>query len=399
MANGGGVPDERTGKVIQLYATPETPSREQVRRRHPSQQAVARPGGARPGGDGASRRRTGADGRSGSDGAPERATKAGESRRPTAAEIASGAVTPISEDVALHGEIAEAGSRGGSILGGLRGAVAGSLTSTASFVRERLTGEYEIDDFGFDEHFADNIVLPTLRVLFDKWFHVEVTGAENLPLERGALLVANHAGTLPLDALMTTVAVHDHHPRNRHLRILAADLAFESPFVSEIARSTGATLACVPDAERLLESGELTAVWPEGYKGLGKPYRDRYKLQRFGRGGFVTTALRTGVPIIPVSIVGSEEIYPKIGDLKPLARLLGFPYFPVTPTFPLLGPLGVIPLPSRWHIHFGQPIETARFDDQAADDPMVVFDLTDQVREDIQQTLYRMLSRRDRVWF
>ena len=102
-----------------------------------------------------------------------------------------------------------------------------------------------------------------------------------------------------------------------------------------------------------------SAVWPEGFKGIGKPFADRYKLQRFGRGGFVSAALRTGKPIIPCSIVGAEETYPKIGDIPPLARLLNLPYFPVTPTFPLLGPLGAVPLPSKWLIEFGEPVATA----------------------------------------
>ena len=120
-------------------------------------------------------------------------------------------------------------------------------------------------------------------------------------------------------------------------------------------------MACNPDAERLLASGQLVAVFPEGFKGVGKPYSQRYKLQRFGRGGFVTAAVKTGMPIIPVSIVGAEEIYPLIGNIKPLARALGFPYFPVTPTFPLLGPLGAIPLPSKWIIEFGEPIPTDEY--------------------------------------
>ena len=166
------------------------------------------------------------------------------------------------------------------------------------------------------------------------------------------------------------------------------------PFLGPISRKAGNTLACNPDAERLLSSGEVVAVYPEGFKGVGKPYSQRYKLQRFGRGGFVTAALKTGVPIIPVSIVGAEEIYPLIGNIKPLARALGFPYFPVTPTFPLLGPLGAIPLPSKWLIEFGEPIPTDGYGDHAADDPMVVFNLTDRVRETIQQTLYRLLLRR-----
>jgi 1-acyl-sn-glycerol-3-phosphate acyltransferase len=131
---------------------------------------------------------------------------------------------------------------------------------------------------------------------------------------------------------------------------------------------------------------------------LGKPFKDRYKLQRFGRGGFVSAALRTKAPIIPCSIVGSEEIYPMITDVKLLARVLGLPYFPITPLFPLAGPVGLVPLPSKWHITFGEPIETADYDESAADDPMVTFDLTDQVRETIQQTLYQLLTKRRNIF-
>lgn len=283
-------------------------------------------------------------------------------------------------------------------LGGVRSAVADSLIATSGFIRERMTGDYSVDDFGFDPHFTESVWFPAVRQVYQKWFRVEVTGIENLPATGGALLVANHAGTLPVDALITSIAVRDNHPNERYLRPLAADMAFEMPVIGDVARRIGATVACHDDAEALLRQGELTAVWPEGFKGIGKLYKDRYKLQRFGRGGFVTTAIRTGAPIIPMSIVGSEEIYPMIADLKPLARALGLPYFPVTPLFPWLGPLGLVPLPSKWHIHFGRPIETADYDKASADDPMVVFDLTDHVREEIQQTLFRMLSRRGSVY-
>ena len=272
--------------------------------------------------------------------------------------------------------------------------VAGAL----AFLRRRITGDYEVDDYGFDPHFNEGVLLPALRPLFEKWFRVDVTGVENLPATGGALLVCNHAGTVPVDGLMLSVAVHDRHPQNRSLRMLAADLVFQTPVLGTVSRKAGHTLACHPDAEGLLRDGELVAVFPEGFKGVGKPFSDRYKLQRFGRGGFVTSALRTGAPIVPVSIVGSEEIYPKIADFKPLARLLGLPYFPITPLFPLLGPLGVIPLPSKWQIEFGEPIETSGYDAVAADDPMVTFDVTDQVREQIQQTLYRLLANRRNIF-
>ena len=264
--------------------------------------------------------------------------------------------------------------------------------AVAEFIRRRVTGDYSVDEFGFDPHFADAIVLPLLRTLFKSWFRVEVSGAENLPETGAALVVANHAGVLPLDGLMASVAVRDHHPARRALRLLAADLVFDAPLVGHAARKAGHTKACMQDAERLLSNGELTAVFPEGYKGLGKPFGQRYKLRRFGRGGFVSAALRTGAPIIPCSIVGSEEIYPKIGEIAPLARLLKLPYFPITPLFPFAGALGMIPLPSKWHIEFGAPIATSEFDD--AEDPAVIAELTEQVREDIQQTLCRLQIRR-----
>jgi 1-acyl-sn-glycerol-3-phosphate acyltransferase len=263
-----------------------------------------------------------------------------------------------------------------------------------AFLRRRLDGDYAVDEFGFDPDLTDNVLIPALRPLYRSWFRVETIGMHHVPDVGGALVVANHSGTLPLDSLMTAVALHDDHPAERHLRMLGADLVFRLPVLGALTRKQGATLACTPDAERLLSSGELVGVWPEGFKGIGKPFRDRYKLQRFGRGGFVSAALRTGVPIVPCSIVGAEEIYPKIGDIKPLARLFGAPYFPVTPTFPLLGPLGAVPLPSKWYIEFGEPIRTDTFDPADADDPMLVFNLTDQVRETIQHTLYRLLSQR-----
>ncbi|GED99658.1 putative acyltransferase [Gordonia spumicola] len=310
-------------------------------------------------------------------------------------------VTPIHDGIDLHDEpspITPVRNSPLFSLGGLRGAVADTLIATSGFIRERMTGDFAVDDFGFDPHFAESVWFPALRQVYQKWFRVEVTGVENLPASGGALLVANHAGAIPVDALITSLAVRDNHPNERYLRVLAADMAFETPVISDLARRIGATLACNADAEALLRRGELTAVWPEGFKGIGKLYKDRYKLQRFGRGGFVTTAIRTRAPIVPVSIVGSEEIYPMVADLKPFARALGLPYFPVTPLFPWLGPLGMVPLPSKWHIHFGKPIATDGYDEQAADDPLVVFDLTDHVREEIQQTLFRMLSRRGSVY-
>ncbi|WP_416873634.1 lysophospholipid acyltransferase family protein [Kitasatospora sp. SC0581] len=268
-----------------------------------------------------------------------------------------------------------------------------------AFLRRRVTGDYEVDEFGFDRELTEEVLLSLLRPLAEKYFRIDVQGAEHIPAEGGALIVANHSGTIPLDALMTQVAVHDHHPARRHLRMLAADLVFVLPGVNELARKAGHTLACNEDAQALLERGELVGVWPEGFKGIGKPFSERYKLQRFGRGGFVSSALRARVPIVPCSIVGAEETYPMIGNVKTLARLLGLPYVPITPTFPWLGPLGALPLPTKWTIRFGEPIATDTYPVEAADDPMLVFDLADEVRETIQHTLYELLVQRRSVFF
>ncbi|CAM5230387.1 lysophospholipid acyltransferase family protein [Streptomyces violaceorubidus] len=289
--------------------------------------------------------------------------------------------------------VVEGGEDGGD--GGLERRVAAGL----SFLRRRLTGDYEVDDFGYDAELTDQVLMSLLRPVYEKYFRVEVKGVENIPAEGGALIVANHSGTLPLDGLMMQVAVHDHHPADRHLRLLAADLVFVLPVVNELARKLGHTLACAEDAERLLAQGEVVGVMPEGFKGIGKPFGERYKLQRFGRGGFVSTALREGAPIVPCSIVGAEEIYPMIGNSKTLARLLGFPYFPLTPTFPWLGPLGAVPLPTKWTIQFGEPIPTDGYAPEAAEDPVLMFNLTDQVREQIQHTLYKLLVQRRSVFF
>jgi 1-acyl-sn-glycerol-3-phosphate acyltransferase len=266
-----------------------------------------------------------------------------------------------------------------------------------TFLRSRVEGDYPVDAFGFDVELTELVFLPLLRPLVRSWFRVELRGAENLPTTGPALLVSNHAGAFPLDGMVLHTVVFDEI--GRHPRMLGADLIFTTPFSADLARKTGTTLACPEDAERLLRAGELVSVFPEGFKGLGKRYADRYRLQRFGRGGFVSTAVRTSVPIIPVSIVGSEEIYPVLGRVPLLAKALGWPYFPLTPTFPWLGPLGAVPLPSKWVIEVGEAIATDELPPGSADDPMVVFDVTDQVRETIQQTLYALLMQRRGTFF
>ncbi len=250
----------------------------------------------------------------------------------------------------------------------------------------RIEGDFPEDEWGFDEGFAD-AVLPLLELMYDRWWRVEALGVPHVPAHGRALLVANHAGVLPWDAVMIAVAIMREHPLPRHVRFLVLRWAIDLPWLSTAVRKLGGAVASPYNAVRLLEQDELVAVFPEGPRAIGKDWSERYRLQRFGRGGFVEIALRAGAPIVPVAVVGSEEIYPKLADLRPLAKLLGAPYFPITPTFPALGPLGAVPLPSRWRIEFCEPIETASFGPEAADDRRLVLELAERVRETIQQRL------------
>ncbi|GII93611.1 lysophospholipid acyltransferase family protein [Sinosporangium siamense] len=266
------------------------------------------------------------------------------------------------------------------------------LSRLLSFLRRRVTGDYEVDEFGFDHELTDTVLLELVRPVYRHWFRVDTVGVGNVPDEGGALVVANHSGTLPIDALMMQVAMHDEV--GRRIRLLGADLVYQLPVLSHLARKTGHTLACPEDADRLLRKGEVVGVFPEGFKGVGKRFSERYRLQRFGRGGFVASAIRAGVPIVPCAIVGAEEIYPKLGEVPLLSRMLGVPYVPITPLFPWFGPLGLVPLPSKWMIEFGEPIRTDEYGPAAADDPMVVFNTTDHVRDVIQQILNELRLRR-----
>jgi 1-acyl-sn-glycerol-3-phosphate acyltransferase len=265
--------------------------------------------------------------------------------------------------------------------------------ATVGHVLRRLDGSNEDDEWGFDEDFAD-LVEPFFAFLYDRWWRVKAEGAQRVPAHGRALLVSNHAGILPWDATMIAVALLREHPLPRHARFLVLNWAFDLPWVSAFIRRVGGVVASPYNALRLLEQDQLVAVFPEGVKGTGKPFGQRYRLQRFGRGGFVEIALRAGAPIVPVAVVGSEEIYPKLADVPALARVIGAPFFPVTPTFPWLGPLGAIPLPSKWRIEFCDPIPTAHWGPDAANDRGLVLELTEQVRDTIQQALYANLVRR-----
>ncbi len=280
-------------------------------------------------------------------------------------------------------------------------ATSGAVSSLPDVIRDavetivrRLRGEYSEDEWGFDEDFAE-AVFPIFRFLYEVWWRVEATGVANVPAHGRGLLVANHAGSLfPFDASMMTMAVMREHPLPRWPRFMVLDWAFVLPFISAFMRRVGGVPASPHNATSLLERDELVMVFPEGVKGTGKPFSERYRLQRFGRGGFVELALRTRSPIIPVAVVGSEEIYPKVADSPTLARAIGAPFVPITPTFPWLGPLGLIPLPSKWRIEFCEPIDLSEHPPEAAEDRGLVFDISEQVRETIQAKVYENLVAR-----
>jgi 1-acyl-sn-glycerol-3-phosphate acyltransferase len=268
------------------------------------------------------------------------------------------------------------------------------LAGAGELILRELAGATAADSFGFDPEFNTRVLIPLGRALYHHWFCVRMQGLEHVPGEGPALVVANHSGTVPLDAIMLQTGLHDEHPDHRNVRLLGADLVYRFPLLATIARKGGHTPASPANADALLGAGELVGVFPEGFKGVGKRFTERYHLQRFGRGGFAATAIRARVPIIPCAIVGAEETYPMIGDIKPLARLFGLPYFPVTPLFPWLGPLGAVPLPSRWIIEFCPPVTTTGYSPGDEDDPAAVADLSGRIRGTVQRKLDDLLPER-----
>jgi 1-acyl-sn-glycerol-3-phosphate acyltransferase len=268
------------------------------------------------------------------------------------------------------------------------------LSGAADFVARRWAGQYEVDESGFDSELTSCVVMPAALALYRHWFRVRMRGLENVPATGAALVVANHSGVLPLDAIMLQAGVFDEHPSHRHLRLLGADLVYAVPGLASLARRSGHVRADPAEADRLLNSDELVGVFPEGFKGIGKPFSERYRLQRFGRGGFAHTAMRAKAPILPCAIVGAEEIYPMIGNAERLAQLLRLPYFPVTPLFPWLGPIGAVPLPSNWIIEFCDPVPTDGLAAGQQDDPEAVTVLADKVKDTIQRKLDELVAER-----
>lgn len=280
---------------------------------------------------------------------------------------------------------------------GMAYVVNSSIQMQADAFKRRLAGEYETDKWGLDREYLD-AVLPFMVFMYKTYWRVEMSGLENVPDQGRALLVANHSGQLPFDGAMLGAGIYIEHPARRMTRALYATWFPTLPFISDFLTKCGQVLATEDNGTRLLEDDELVAVFPEGYKGVGKLFKDRYKLARFGRGGFVRMALKTGAPLIPVSVVGAEETYISLAKSDTLAKLTGFPYFPISPTWPWLGLLGFIPLPTKWYIDIGEPIPTDKYGPKGANNLMLVSQLTDQVRNIVQDMIYARLAKRRSVF-
>lgn len=249
-----------------------------------------------------------------------------------------------------------------------------------------------VDDFGRDPLYSARYA-PILHFLYRRYFRVAVEGIEHVPTSGPAIVVANHSGLVPYDGLLAMHALRYDHPARRDARPLIEDYVFHFPYLGTLINRLGGVRACPENAERLLERDQVVIVFPEGIKGIGKLYKNRYELQRFGRGGVVRIALRTGTPVIPLAIVGAEDTNPMIGKFTWLSGATGIPFLPISPT-------GLAPLPVKWSMHFGPPIDVAgQYGAARADDRLLVNRLTDQVRSTIQRMVEDMLARRSSVIF
>ncbi len=255
----------------------------------------------------------------------------------------------------------------------------------------------EVDEFGMDDVVVDR-ARPLFDLLYDRWFRVDLGGTEKLPELGPALLVANRSGLLPWDGLMLCQAIERFHASRRRPRFLVADWLITLPFVQPYLARLGGVRACRENAERLLSTGHFVVAFPEGVKGAAKVFRERYRVKRFGRGGVVRIALETGVPLVPVGIVGAEESHPLLFKWTTPARSLGLPFVPVTPTFPFLGPLGGLPLPTKWVIRIGAPIALDHLASDASSDELLVSRLTEELRSEVQSLVDVALAERESVW-
>jgi 1-acyl-sn-glycerol-3-phosphate acyltransferase len=251
------------------------------------------------------------------------------------------------------------------------------------------------DAFGKDPQLIEALT-PRLNTLLDRWFRVVVEGAEHLPPDGRALLVANHGGALPWDALVLITALAR---AGRQVRPLVEDGVMTAPFLGTFLNRMGCVRASQENATRLLARGEACLVFPEGMLGLSKTWGRRHQLQRFGRGGFVRLAVRTDTPLLTVAVVGAEETAPLLGRVEALRGLFAdvLPYLPITPTFPWLGPLGLLPLPARWHLRIGPPVDARRIVKDEGD-AVAVNEVAGAVRERIQKDVAELVAHRSGAW-
>ncbi len=258
----------------------------------------------------------------------------------------------------------------------------------------------ELDDWGRSERVFE-LMQPLLDFYYRYWFRVDASGVNNVPSDGGALLVSNHSGALPPDAPMIMQAIRHEHPAPRPLYVLAEHWFKGYPGVGLLANKIGLVGAHPANAQRLLaDEGQLALVFPEGQKGSRKLYWQRYRLRRFGRGGFVRTAIRAGVPIVPVAVVGAEEAMPIFAHVPLLKQLTGLPYFPVGHAFPHFGlAAALMYLPAKFRIHVLEPIELSHLGPDDAEDVALVQSLAEDVRNRIQAQLEQMLHSRRSVWF
>jgi 1-acyl-sn-glycerol-3-phosphate acyltransferase len=251
----------------------------------------------------------------------------------------------------------------------------------------------ELPDSGHDPGFIER-ASPLLEFMWSRYFRVRLLGLENVPAHGPALLVANHSGGIPYDGAMLMYGVYREHPQHRRVRPLVANFAFHSGWMSHVVGRIGGVRASTETALPLLAAGNLVAVFPEGLRGVGKLYRERYRLARFGRGGFARLAREAGVPLLPVAIVGAEEIHPVISKITALSEPLGIPYIPITPTFPWLGPLGLLPVPTKWTIQIAPPVAPP-----ATGDDEENAHVAEEVRQVIDGMIADLLAQRRSIIF
>jgi len=259
----------------------------------------------------------------------------------------------------------------------------------------------QVTDWGRSERVEGLFDATIYEFLYHYWFRVEVEGIENVPSTGGALLVSNHAGALPPDAPMIAKAIKEEHPRPRPVHLTVEHFFKGYPGLAPLVNKLGGVPAHPANVHRLLcDEEQLVLVFPEGRKGTEKLYKDRYRLRRFGRGGFVEAAMRAGTPIVPIAVVGAEEAMPTFAQIGLLRRLTGLIYFPITPLFPHLGPiLGTAYLPAKFRIRFLEPILTDQWGERPWDDKGLVQTVAEDVRARIQEELIDLVSHRRSVWF